>query len=162
VIASAQFVLVVPRKKRERESMSDSNDYTSTSDDVPMSPTRTTKPRSYPVIPEDEESAEIDDSSATAVKKGGLRANSLKKLETMLKNREKNRKEKQRTKDGMDELNKVMVETHIKKHDPELMVQKVKELFEDRVKETDSWREDYDAACASIALQLSQQGGNGL
>jgi hypothetical protein len=151
------------RKKRERESMSDPNDSTSTDDEVPVSLTRTTKPTSCPTVPEDEESAEIEVSSATAaVKRGGLRANGFKKLETMLKNREKNRKEKQqRTKDWMDGMNAFMVERN-KRLDPELVMKRVKEVFEDRAVETDSWRVDYDAECARINLELSQQEGNGL
>jgi hypothetical protein len=74
-----------------------------------------------------------------------------KKLETVLKKR----KEKQE-----DAMIDFIVETQNKKLDPELIMKNVKELFEDRLTENDTWREDYDAEC-TIALQRGQQGGNG-
>jgi hypothetical protein len=86
----------------------------------------------------------------TAVKKGGLRALGTKKLETVLKNR----------KDWVDGMINFIVETQNKKLDPELITKNDKELFEDRVTETDTWREEYGVECAR-ALQQGQQGGNG-
>jgi hypothetical protein len=107
--------------------------------------TRTKKPRACPAIPEDEESAESDDSSTegmknmkrhttdrTAVKEGGLRAVGTKKLETVLKKR----KEKQSTRDWEDAMINIIVETQNTKLDPELIMKNVKELFGDRMTET--------------------------
>jgi hypothetical protein len=85
-----------------------------------------------------------------------LRAVGTKKLETVLKKR----KEKQSTRDWEDAMINFIVERQNEKLDPELIMKNVKELFEDRVTENDTWREDYDAECA-IALQQGQQGGNG-
>jgi hypothetical protein len=84
----------------------------------------------------------------TAVKEGGLRAVGTKKLENVLKKR----KEKQSTRDWEDAKINFIAETQNKKLDPELIKENVKELFEDRVTENDTWREDYDTECA-IALQ---------